>query len=106
MRIGASYGESCRYCGSTEIILEPASSSGHCAVCSHEAVAWAARSGETVDRYALAARAETAAAATHAQTAARAARHRAAARTAVQARGAILHWLRLAPLRPRAVPQP
>jgi len=110
MRTGASYGDCCRYCGSTEIILEPASSSGHCSVCSHEAAAWAARSSDTVDRYATAARAETAVAAAEAQRAAHAAhvaaRRDAVARKAADARFAVTQWLRLAVPRARTSPQP
>ncbi len=105
MRIGASYGESCRYCGSTEIIVEPASSSGHCALCSHEAAAWTARADGTVDRYAAAARSDAAAIAAdarHTAEAARtAARRSATALKAAQARSAIFQWLRFAPLRAR-----
>jgi hypothetical protein len=43
MRFGESFGEACRYCGSTEIIVSPPSSAGNCAVCSDEVLAWTAR---------------------------------------------------------------
>ena len=43
MRFGESYGEACRYCGSTHIVVWPPSSSGHCAVCSEQVHAWEAR---------------------------------------------------------------
>ncbi len=110
MHIGASYGDSCRYCGSTEIILEPASSSGRCALCSHEAAAWAVRSSDTVDRYAAAARTETAILTAEARRIERAAlaaeRRDTLVDKAARARGAIGAWLRLAPLRARTSPQP
>jgi hypothetical protein len=53
---GESFGDACRHCGSTLIIVEPPSSSGRCAVCSHEAVAWAARRAEVARRRARARR--------------------------------------------------
>ena len=34
VQIGDGYGEPCRHCGSTLIIIAPPSSSGRCAVCS------------------------------------------------------------------------
>jgi hypothetical protein len=34
MRIGESFGEACRYCGSTMIIVEPLQLAGNCARCS------------------------------------------------------------------------
>src|SRR5678815_5668899 len=40
MRFGESFGEACRYCGCTQIIVSPPSSAGHCAQCSKEALAW------------------------------------------------------------------
>jgi len=43
MRFGESYGEACRYCGSTHIVVWPPSSSGNCAVCSDQVHAWEAR---------------------------------------------------------------
>ena len=43
IQIGDSYGDACRNCGSTLIIIAPPSSSGHCAVCSHEAHDWVDR---------------------------------------------------------------
>ena len=50
MHIGDSFGEACRNCGSTQIIVHPPSSSGRCAICSHEAVAWAVRLDQTARR--------------------------------------------------------
>ncbi len=43
MHFGESYGEPCRFCGSTMIIVSPPSSAGNCAQCSREAKAWAHR---------------------------------------------------------------
>jgi hypothetical protein len=46
MQIGDSFGDACRHCGSTLIIIAPPSSSGRCAVCSPEAKAWGERDAE------------------------------------------------------------
>jgi hypothetical protein len=43
MQIGDSFGDACRHCGSTLIIIEPPTSSGHCAICSPQANAWGDR---------------------------------------------------------------
>jgi hypothetical protein len=43
VQIGDSYGDACRHCGSTLIIIAPPSASGRCAVCSPEAHAWVGR---------------------------------------------------------------
>jgi hypothetical protein len=43
MRFGESFGEACRFCGCTQIIVWPPSSAGHGAQCSKEALAWDAR---------------------------------------------------------------
>jgi hypothetical protein len=43
VQIGDSFGDACRHCGSTLIIIAPPSSSGRCAVCSPEAHAWVER---------------------------------------------------------------
>ena len=106
MRIGTSFGDACRYCGSEEIILEPASSSGRCAHCSHEAHSWAARESNTVDRYAALARFEAAEMAAEAQLAREAAiadqRRAALAQKASAARGAVTGWLRLPAARDRS----
>ena len=50
MRFGESFGEACRSCGSTEIVVWPPSSAGHCAACSEEVQAWKARSGQLAER--------------------------------------------------------
>lgn len=50
VQIGDGYGEPCRHCGSTLIIIAPPSSSGRCAVCSPEARAWVERLRNTVRR--------------------------------------------------------
>lgn len=50
VQIGDGYGEPCRHCGSTLIIIAPPSSSGRCAVCSPEARAWVERLGKTARR--------------------------------------------------------
>lgn len=50
VQIGDSYGDACRHCGSTLIIIAPPSSSGRCAVCSPEAHAWVERLKNTVRR--------------------------------------------------------
>jgi len=109
MRIGTSFGDACRYCGSDEIILEPASSSGRCGHCSHEAKAWAVRESGTVDRYAALARFEAAEMCAEAQlardAALAAARRTALARKATVARSAVATWLRLPPLRSRSQQQ-
>jgi hypothetical protein len=98
MRIGESFGEACRCCGSTLIIIAPPSSSGRCAVCSPEAVAWAARleqisrRHQEVERQTL----RAAAAEAHAQERAERASERRAAvsRWAREARGAAAHFVR------------
>lgn len=50
VQIGDSYGDACRHCGSTLIIIAPPSSSGRCAVCSPEAHAWVERLKDTARR--------------------------------------------------------
>jgi hypothetical protein len=50
MRFGESYGEACRFCGSTEIVVWPPSSAGNCAHCSDAVKAWDARAGQLADR--------------------------------------------------------
>lgn len=50
MRFAESYGDGCRYCGSTQIIVWPLSAAGSCAVCSSEANAWATRRDELARR--------------------------------------------------------
>ena len=50
VQIGDSYGDACRHCGSTLIIIAPPSSSGRCAVCSPEAHAWVERLKGTARR--------------------------------------------------------
>jgi hypothetical protein len=55
IQIGDSYGDACRNCGSTLIIIAPPSASGHCAVCSHEAHDWVGRLKQTARRRADAA---------------------------------------------------
>lgn len=50
MRFGESFGEPCRYCGSTQIIVWPPSSAGNCALCSEEAIAWDARLDQLAGR--------------------------------------------------------
>jgi hypothetical protein len=50
MRFGDSYGEACRFCGSTQIIVWPPSSSGNCAMCSDEVQAWEARLDQVAER--------------------------------------------------------
>ncbi len=54
MQIGDSYGDACRHCGSTLIIIAPPSSSGRCAVCSPEARDWVERLKGAARRRALA----------------------------------------------------
>jgi len=56
MRFGEGYGEACRFCGSTEIIVSPPSSAGNCAHCSDEAKAWTARQERLADHQAAMAR--------------------------------------------------
>lgn len=46
MQIGDSFGDACRHCGSTLIIIAPPSSSGRCGVCSPQANAWGEREDE------------------------------------------------------------
>jgi hypothetical protein len=62
MRFGESYGEACRFCGSTQIIVWPPSSAGNCANCSPEALAWDARLDQLARRRLEQARAAFAAA--------------------------------------------
>ena len=50
MRFGESFGEPCRFCGSTQIIVWPPSSAGNCATCSKEAIAWDARLDQLAQR--------------------------------------------------------
>jgi hypothetical protein len=50
MRFGESFGEACRNCGSTEIVVWPPSSAGHCAVCSEAVQAWKARTDQLAER--------------------------------------------------------
>lgn len=50
VQIGDSYGDACRHCGSTLIIIAPPSSSGRCAVYSPEAHAWVERLKDTARR--------------------------------------------------------
>ena len=54
VQIGDSFGDACRHCGSTLIIIAPTSSSGRCAVCSPEARAWVERMKDTARRRATA----------------------------------------------------
>lgn len=54
VQIGDSFGDACRHCGSTLIIISPPTSSGRCAVCSPEAHAWGERHKETARRRAIA----------------------------------------------------
>ncbi len=53
VRIGDSYGDACRHCGSTLIIIAPPSSSGRCAVCSPVAHDWVERLKNAARRRAL-----------------------------------------------------
>jgi hypothetical protein len=62
MRFGESFGEACRFCGSTQIIVWPPSSAGNCAACSKEALAWDARLDQLAQRRLEQARAAFAAA--------------------------------------------
>lgn len=109
MRIGDSFGEACRNCGSTQIIVAPPSSSGRCAVCSHEAVAWAVRLEHTARRQqAMEQRAMLAAAAeARALDRAERAAHRRAvvSRWARDARAAAAHFVRELPVRPSRASQ-
>ncbi|HEY7608142.1 MAG TPA: hypothetical protein VIF14_02840, partial [Alphaproteobacteria bacterium] len=89
MRFGESFGEACRYCGSTQVIVWPPSSAGHCAMCSKEAIAWDARLGQIAERRLELARAAFAAAEAEKRAAERAAR-RAARRAAIAQAGAAL----------------
>ena len=50
MRFGESFGEACRNCGSTEIVVWPPSSAGHCAMCSEAVQAWRARTDQLAER--------------------------------------------------------
>lgn len=50
IQIGDSYGDACRNCGSTLIIIAPPSASGQCAVCSHAAHDWVDRMKQTARR--------------------------------------------------------
>ena len=56
MRFGEGYGDACRFCGSTEIIVSPPSSAGNCAHCSEEAKAWAGRQERLAEHQAAMAR--------------------------------------------------
>jgi len=56
MRFGECYGEACRFCGSTQIIVSPPSSAGNCAECSEEAKAWTARQERLAEHQAAMAR--------------------------------------------------
>jgi hypothetical protein len=85
MRFGDSYGEACRFCGSTQIVVWPPSSSGNCAVCSDEVQAWEARRDQVAGRHLARARAAFDAAEAQRRSAARA--HRRAARRAAFAEG-------------------
>ena len=103
MRIGESFGEACRKCGSTQIIIDPPSSSGRCAVCSHEAVDWAmrlehaARRQRAIEQRAMLAAAVEARAAQRAQRWSE--RRAAVARTGAQLRGAASSLMREVQLR-------
>jgi len=83
MRFGESFGEACRFCGCTQIIVWPPSSAGHCAQCSKEALAWDARLDQLAARRLEHARAAFAAAEAEKRAAervaVRAARHAAVA---------------------------
>jgi hypothetical protein len=57
MRFGESFGEACRFCGSTHIVVWPPSSAGNCAVCSDEVRAWEARLDHLAERKIAVARA-------------------------------------------------
>lgn len=74
MRFGESFGEACRNCGSTEIVVWPPSSAGHCAVCSEAVQAWKARSDRLAERKLALARAAYFAAESERQSAERAER--------------------------------
>jgi hypothetical protein len=50
MRFGESYGEACRNCGSTQIVVWPPSSAGHCAQCSDVVHAYTARLDRLAER--------------------------------------------------------
>jgi hypothetical protein len=74
MRFGESYGEACRFCGSTQIVVWPPSSAGNCALCSEEVQAWEARLDQIAERRLAVARAAFVAAEAEKRTAARAQR--------------------------------
>ena len=109
MRFGESYGEACRFCGSTEIVVWPPSSAGNCAHCSDAVKAWGARADQLADRRLSLARAAFDAAEAERRIAERAdrwaARRAALARKAVAARVAAGAWLRLPALRTRSSQQ-
>src|SRR5687767_7232630 len=86
MRFGDSYGEACRFCGSTQIVVWPPSSSGNCAVCSDEVHDWEARLDQVAERRLTRARAAFLAAEAQRRVAGRAQRW--AARRAAIANGA------------------
>jgi hypothetical protein len=98
MRVGESFGEACRCCGSTLIIIAPPSSAGRCAVCSPEAIGWAARLEEISRRHRAAQQHALLAAASeaHAQQRAErtAARRATVARWAREARASAAHFVR------------
>jgi hypothetical protein len=56
MQFGESFGEDCRFCGSTKIIVSPPSSAGNCAQCSEEAKAWVNRQALLAEHQAAMAR--------------------------------------------------
>lgn len=56
MRFGEGFGDACRFCGSTKIIVSPPSSAGHCAQCSEEAKTWATRQERLIEHQAAMAR--------------------------------------------------
>ena len=89
MRFGESFGEACRFCGSTQIIVWPPSSAGNCANCSKEALAWDARLDQLAQRRLEQASAAFAAAETEKRAVERAAR-RAAQRASLAQAGSAL----------------
>lgn len=50
MQFGDSFGEPCRRCGTTAIIVAPACAAGRCAACSHEVAEWKQRRREDLAR--------------------------------------------------------
>jgi hypothetical protein len=85
MRVGESFGDACRNCGSTIIIIAPLSSAGACAVCSPVAEAWVARLEQGVRRRRELARLTALAVAARARAADRAQR-------AAERRAALSRW--------------